>query len=271
MGRKALPTDEMNLTQREHKVLDFMKKTTVEKGYPPTVREICEELNVKSTSTIHTDLSSLEKKGFIRKDPAKPRAIEIVGFDRYAQSAVKKADPSGVSSQSAADYSPSSASRSTDLRFDAKKEDLTNPGERPEGLSDDIAERTDIVDVPLVGQVAAGIPILAKENITDFFPVPSRYISTGGSHFMLTVKGESMIEAGILDGDYILVKQQNVAHNGEMVVAMVDGFESEATVKTFYKEGDHIRLQPENASMSPIIVRDVKILGIVKGVFRYFN
>ena len=119
--------------------------------------------------------------------------------------------------------------------------------------------------------MAAGTPILAKENITDAFPVPSRYVSSGGSHFMLTVKGESMIEAGIFDGDYILVRQQNVADNGEIVVAMVDGFESEATVKTFYREDGHIRLQPENSSMSPIIVRDARILGIVKGVFRYFS
>ena len=183
---------------------------------------------------------------------------------------LKKTDPANISAQPS---EAASSFKSVDQRFDAVKEDINHlsENEKPAGFSDDIAERADIVDVPLVGQVAAGIPILAKENITDSFPVPSRYVSTGSSHFMLTVKGESMIEAGILDGDYILVKQQSVAHNGEMVVAMVDGFESEATVKTFYKEGDHIRLQPENASMSPIIVRDVKILGIVKGVFRYFN
>ena len=133
------------------------------------------------------------------------------------------------------------------------------------------ADLSDVVEIPLVGQVAAGIPILAEQNITDTFPVPARYVNPGGTHFMLTVKGESMIDAGILDGDYILVQQQSTAKNGEMVVAMIDGFESEATVKTFYREGDHIRLQPENSTMSPIIVRDVKILGTVKGVFRYFN
>lgn len=230
MGRKALPTDEMNLTERERRMLDFMKARTMEKGYPPTVREICEELGVKSTSTVHKDLSSLEVKGFIRKDPSKPRAIEIVGLDRFAS------ENRGVPASKAS-----------------------------------AAERADVVDIPLIGQVAAGTPILAEQNITDSFPVPARYINNGGTHFMLTVRGESMIDAGIFDGDYILVQQQSTAKNGEMVVAMIDGFESEATVKTFYREGDHIRLQPENSTMSPIIVRDVKILGKVKGVFRYFN
>jgi repressor LexA len=225
MGRKALPTDEMNLTERERRMLDFMKERTVEKGYPPTVREICEELEIKSTSTVHKDLSSLELKGFIKKDPSKPRAIEIIGFDRF----------------------------------------------NSEASSVLYTQRADIADIPLIGQVAAGIPILAEQNVTDTFPVPARYINNAGTHFMLTVKGDSMINAGIFDGDYILVQQQNTAKDGDMVVAMIDGFESEATVKTFYKEGDHIRLQPENSSMSPIIVRDVRILGIVKGVFRYFD
>ena len=231
MGRKSLPTDEFNLTERERRMLDFMKQTAAEKGYPPTVREICEKLGVKSTSTVHKDLASLEKKGFIRKDPAKPRAIEIVGLnDGSAQ---------------AASAEPASAPV--------------------------IEERTDVVDIPLIGQVAAGTPILAEENMIDSFPIPARYVNGGADHFMLTVKGESMIEAGIFDGDYILVQQANTARNGDMVVAMIDGFESEATVKTFYHEGDHIRLQPENSTMSPILVRDVKILGKVKGVFRYFN
>ncbi len=133
-----------------------------------------------------------------------------------------------------------------------------------------IKERTDIVDVPLVGRIAAGTPILAEQNIEDYFPIPARY-SSNAVNFMLNVRGDSMIEAGIFDGDYILVEETGEARNGEIVVAMIDGFESEATVKTFYNEGDHIRLQPENSSMSPIIVSDVKILGRVKGVFRYFN
>ena len=130
-------------------------------------------------------------------------------------------------------------------------------------------EHTSVVEVPLVGRIAAGTPILAEQNIEDSFPIPARFVGSGRT-FMLTVKGESMIEAGIMDGDYILVEQQRSVRNGDIVVAMIDGFESEATVKTFYKEGDHIRLQPENSTMSPIIVKDVKILGKVKGVFRYF-
>ena len=131
-------------------------------------------------------------------------------------------------------------------------------------------ERADIVEIPVVGRIAAGTPILAEQNVEDSFPVPARFVS-GGTNFMLTVHGESMIEAGIMDGDYILVEQQQTARDGEIVVAMVDGFESEATVKTFYKEDDHIRLQPENSSMSPIIVKDARILGKVRGVFRYFS
>ncbi|MBR4020953.1 MAG: transcriptional repressor LexA, partial [Firmicutes bacterium] len=132
-----------------------------------------------------------------------------------------------------------------------------------------VAEREDVVDIPIVGRVAAGTPILAEQNVEDTFPVPARY--AGGNNFMLRVRGESMINVGIMDGDLILVEQQQTARNGEIVVAMIDGFESEATVKTFYHEGDHIRLQPENDTMSPIIVKDVKVLGKVKGVFRYFS
>lgn len=129
--------------------------------------------------------------------------------------------------------------------------------------------REDIIDVPVVGRVAAGTPILAEQNIEETFPIPAQY--AGGSNFMLRVCGESMINVGIMDGDLILVEQQSTARNGEIVVAMIDGFESEATVKTFYKENGHIRLQPENDTMSPIIVQDVKVLGKVKGVFRYFS
>ena len=214
------------LKEREQKILDYMRAEIRAKGYPPTVREICSALNIKSTSTAHKDIDSLVKQGFIKKDPSKPRALMLVEQDT----------PEDVS------VMPPSV---------------------------DIAERTDIVDIPVVGRIAAGTPITAEQNIDDSFPVPARFVGNG-TNFMLTVKGESMIEAGIMDGDYILVEQQNTARNGDIVVAMVDGFESEATVKTFYHEGDHIRLQPENSSMSPIIVHDVKILGKVKGVFRYF-
>jgi len=214
------------LKEREQRILDYMKNEIRAKGYPPTVREICGALNIKSTSTVHKDIDNLEKKGYIKKDPSKPRALMIVDQDT----------PEDVS------VMPPSV---------------------------DITERTDIVDIPVVGRIAAGTPITAEQNIDDSFPVPARFVGSG-TNFMLTVKGESMIEAGIMDGDYILVEQQNTARNGEIVVAMVDGFESEATVKTYYHEGDHIRLQPENSSMSPIIVKDVKILGKVRGVFRYF-
>jgi len=223
------------MKEREKRILEYMKAEIREKGYPPTVREICSALGIKSTSTVHKDIANLEKEGYLKKDPARPRALLVVdeGFDQL--NAVKAA-----SSMNAI------------------------PGGRgPE------VERTDIVDVPVVGRIAAGTPILAEQNIEDSFPIPSRFVGNGTT-FMLTVHGESMIEAGIMDGDYILVEQCNTARNGDMVVAMVDGFESEATVKTFYKEADHIRLQPENSCMSPIIVQDVKILGKVKGVFRYF-
>ena len=212
------------LKDREKKILDFMKKEIKQKGYPPTVREICAALGIKSTSTVHKDIATLEKEGYIRKDPSKPRALMLVDSEEEAGAANRFSN----------------------------------------------AERTDVVEIPVVGRVAAGTPILAEENIEDSFPIPSRYV-TNGTSFMLTVKGESMIEAGIMDGDYILVQQQNTARNGDIVVAMIDGFESEATVKTFYKEDKHIRLQPENSTMNPIIVKDVRILGKVTGVFRYFN
>lgn len=217
------------LRDREEKILKYMISEIKKKGYPPTVREICTALNIKSTSTVHKDLENLEQKGFIKKDPSKPRALMII-------------DPKSEA-----------AKNDTDAEI--------------RGFSN--AERADVVDIPVVGRIAAGTPILAEQNIEDSFPIPTRFLSKG-NNYMLTVKGDSMIEAGIFDGDYILVQQQTEAHNGEIVVAMIDGFESEATVKTFYKEDGHIRLQPENQSMSPIIVSDVKILGLVKGVFRYF-
>ena len=224
------------MKEREKKILEYMKTEIREKGYPPTVREICSALGIKSTSTVHKDIENLQKEGYLKKDPARPRALLVADDDFDQRAAVKAASEAGFG---------------------------VVAGGRPE------VERTDIIDVPLVGRIAAGTPILAEQNIEDSFPVPARFVGNGTT-FMLTVRGESMIEAGIMDGDYILVEQCNTARNGDMVVAMVDGFESEATVKTFYKEDDHIRLQPENSCMSPIIVKDVKILGKVKGVFRYF-
>lgn len=199
------------ISDKQREILEFMKQEILNKGYPPTVRDICEAVKLKSTSSVHSHLETLEKNGYIRRDPTKPRAIEIV-----------------------------------DDSFN-----LT---------------RREVVNVPLVGRVAAGEPILAVENIESYFPIPSEYMPNQES-FMLKVKGESMINAGIFDGDNVLVQKQETAHNGDIVVALV---EDSATVKTFYKENDHIRLQPENDSMDPIIVPDCSILGKVFGVFRFF-
>lgn len=199
------------ITDKQREILEYMKEQILSKGYPPTVRDICEAVNLKSTSSVHSHLETLEKNGYIRRDPTKPRAIEII-----------------------------------DENFN-----LT---------------RREMVNVPLVGRVAAGEPILAVENIESYFPIPAEYMPNAES-FMLRVKGESMINAGIFDGDQILVQKCDTAKNGEMVVALVD---DSATVKTFYKEGDHIRLQPENDTMEPIIVPNCSILGKVFGVFRFF-
>jgi repressor LexA len=199
------------ISDKQQEILDFIKKEILKKGYPPTVRDICEAVDLKSTSSVHSHLETLEKNGYIRRDPTKPRAIEII-----------------------------------DDNFN-----LT---------------RTEMVSVPMVGRVAAGEPILAVENIESYFPIPAEYMPNAES-FMLKVKGESMINVGIMDGDQILVERCTTANNGDMVVALVD---DSATVKTFYKESDHIRLQPENDTMDPIIVPNCEILGKVFGVFRFF-
>ena len=199
------------ITEKQQEILSFIKDEILSRGYPPTVRDICSAVNLKSTSSVHAHLESLEKNGYIRRDPTKPRAIEII-----------------------------------DDNFN-----LT---------------RREVVNVPLVGQVAAGQPILATQNIDNYFPIPSEYMPNQQS-FMLRVHGESMINAGIFDGDIILVQLQDTASNGDMVVALV---EDSATVKTFYREDGYIRLQPENDSMDPIIVTDCSILGKVFGVFRFF-
>ena len=213
---------------REQKILEFMRAEVKRKGYAPTVREIGSALGIKSTSTVHKDIESLVEQGFIRKDPAKPRALVL-----------------------------------TDIG--AGKNEASNNS----GLGNVSSIYDNTVEIPIIGNIAAGTPILAEENIEDTFQMPSRYVD--GNTFMLKVRGESMIEAGIFDGDLILVEQRETAKNGDIVVAMVDGFESEATVKTFYKEDGHIRLQPENSTMSPIIVKDAKVLGLVRGVFRYYS
>ena len=208
--------------QRQQDILNFMKKTIAAKGYSPTVREICQALSIKSTSTVHSDIKTLEDKGLVKKDPSKPRTVLPV------------------------DMMPAAGSRTT---------------------VDDI----NTVSLPVIGQVAAGEPILAEQNIVDQFPMPARFVGPG-NNFILTVHGDSMVNVGINDGDYLIVQESHEANNGEIVVALVnDGYESGATVKRFYKESDHIRLQPENDFMEPIIARDVTVVGKVKGVFRYLN
>ena len=211
------------LKDREQKVLEFVKQQIMQNGYPPTVRDICAALDIKSTSTVQKSMVLLEQLGYIRKQAGKRRAFEVV--------------------QDGGRVAPE------------KKE----------------TDRADVVDVPIVGRVAAGTPILSEQNIEGSFPMPAQFIGNG-TNFMLTVHGDSMIEAGIMDGDYILVQEQKTANNGDIVVAMIEGdFESESTVKTFYKEDGHIRLQPQNSSMKPIIVDNCEIVGLVKGVFRYLS
>ena len=200
------------ISPKQQEILEYIKSQILERGFPPAVRDICEAVHLKSTSSVHSHLETLEKKGYIRRDPTKPRAIEIL-----------------------------------DDSFNFMRREMVN--------------------VPIVGHVAAGEPILAEQNIENYFPIPMEFMPNHQT-FMLTVKGESMINAGILNGDMVLVEQQNTARNGEMVVALI---EDGATVKTFYKEEGVIRLQPENDFMDPIIVEDVQILGKVIGVFRFFK
>ncbi len=200
------------ISKKQQEILDYLKNEILNRGFPPSVREICEAVNLKSTSSVHAHLESLEKNGYIRRDATKPRAIEII-----------------------------------DENFNLV--------------------RREVVNVPLVGTVAAGQPILAVENIENYYPIPSEHMPNEKC-FMLKVKGDSMINAGILDGDQVLVQQQATAHNGDIVVALLD---DSATVKRFYQEGDSIRLQPENDTMEPIIVKNqLEILGKVFGVFRFF-
>lgn len=201
------------LTVKQQEIYEFIKSQIISSGFPPSVREICAAVNLKSTSSVHAHLQSLETLGYIRRDASKSRTIEILDDSFMA------------------------------------------------------GYRREIQNVPMVGTVTAGNPILAVEETTDFFPIPAEYLPNEKT-FLLKVKGESMINAGILDGDYVLVQQQNVASNGEKVVALID---DSATVKTFYKEDGHFRLQPENDFMDPIIVKEASILGKVIGVFRLFK
>jgi len=200
------------ITEKQQEILEYIKETILSKGYPPAVREICEAVHLKSTSSVHSHLETLEKNGYIRRDPTKPRTIEILD-DEFA---------------------------------------LT---------------RREVVNVPVVGTVAAGMPILAEENIEDYLPIPVEMLPNK-EVFMLKVKGESMIEAGIFNNDKVIVAKQPTAENGDKVVALVG---DSATVKTFYKENGHYRLQPENPAMEPIILDEVQILGKVIGLFRLMS
>ena len=200
------------ITDKQKEILEYIKEMILKKGYPPAVREICEAVHLKSTSSVHSHLESLEKNGYIRRDPTKPRTIEI--------------------------------------------------------LDDDFAlTRREVVNVPVIGTVAAGTPILAEQNIEDYLPIPAEMLPNK-EVFMLKVKGNSMIEAGIYRGDKVIVAKQPDAENGDKVVALVD---DSATVKTFYKENGHFRLQPENSTMDPIILDHVEILGKVIGLFRMMS
>ncbi|TGB00400.1 transcriptional repressor LexA [Sporolactobacillus shoreae] len=200
----------MRLSNRQQSILDFIKHEVATKGYPPSVREICNAVGLASSSTVHGHLERLEKKGLIRRDPTKPRAIEVLDHD-----------------------------------------------------SNVFSEKS--VPIPVIGKVTAGMPISAVENIEEYFPVPLSMVEDDEA-FILNVSGESMINAGILDGDKVIVRQQKTAENGEIVVAMTE--DDEATVKRFFKEKDHVRLQPENPSMDPILLDNCTILGKVVGVFR---
>jgi repressor LexA len=199
------------LENKQNEIYEFLKKQIYEKGYPPSVREICAAVGLRSTSTVHGHLARLEKKGYIRRDPTKPRAIEI-------------------------------------LKGSINKKEL--------------------IDIPVIGKVTAGIPILAVENVEDTFTLPINFLKSNNDLFILNVSGESMIEAGIFDGDLAIIEKCDYAENGDIVIALI---ENEATIKRFFKEKNYIRLQPENSTMQPIIVNDCKILGKLIGLYRQYT
>ena len=212
------------LTNRQQAVLDFIKEEILFKGYPPTVREICEAVGLSSPSTVHSHLKTLEKKGYIKRDSSKNRALEVIDIDRY--------------------------------KNEKAVEEYAEPFPTKE-----------IANIPMVGTITAGQPILAVENIEDSFPLPIDFLRSNQELFMLTVRGESMIEAGIMDGDLIVVEKTPTVRNGEIAAVLV---EDSATVKYFFKEKDYIRLQPANCTMEPIIVYDCQILGRVIALIRRF-
>lgn len=206
------------LSTKQVAILDYIKEQVSQKGYPPSIREIGERVGLASSSTVHGHLARLERKGYIRRDPTKPRAIEIL---------------------------------------DPQEKEYEN------------VIKQQAIHVPIIGKVTAGSPITAVENVEEFFPVPTSIATESKDVFMLEISGDSMINAGILDGDYVIIRQQATANNGDIVVAMTN--ENEATVKRFYKEADHFRLQPENDHLEPIILQEVSILGKVIGVYRNYN
>jgi repressor LexA len=212
----------VDLTKRQQEIFDFIKSYSAQHGYPPTVRDIGKAVGLASSSTVHAHLANLEKLGMLRRDPSKPRALELL--DRAAASVT----------------------------------------EAVEGVVEEVRAFVRPAGLPVVGQVAAGQPILAEENIEEYVEVPS---AAGGEEgeFVLRVRGESMIDAGILEGDYVVVRPQEQAADGDIVVAMVG---EEATVKRFFREADHVRLQPENKTMEPIRTKDVRVVGRVVGLFR---
>lgn len=216
-------TTKTPLTEKQQAVLDFIKEEILFKGYPPTVREICQEFGLSSPATVHAHLKALEKKGYLKRDASKNRALGVVDMDLYSNE------------KSSNQY---------------------------EAFTD-----KEMTNIPMVGTITAGQPILAVENIEDSFPMPMDFIHSNKELFMLTVRGESMIEAGILDGDQIVVEKTPVVRNGEMAAVLV---EDSATVKYFYKESNYIRLQPANSTMEPIIVPDCQILGKVIALVRRF-
>ncbi|WP_088072453.1 transcriptional repressor LexA [Gottfriedia luciferensis] len=212
------------LSKRQAEILAYIKDEVKIKGYPPSVREIAEAVGLASSSTVHGHLERLEQKGYIRRDPTKPRAIEILG------------ESNTVVNETQASYN-----------------EIYN----------------DIINIPVIGKVTAGVPITAVENVEEYFPLPSSVAPSNEQVFMLRVEGDSMMNAGILNGDLVIVKKQFTAENGEIVVAMTE--DSEATVKRFYKESDHFRLQPENDALLPILLKQVSILGKVVGVYRTYH
>ncbi len=209
-----------SLSSRQRQIYSFIVEEIEQKGYPPSVREIGKAVGLKSPASVHNHLKTLERLDYIRRDPSKPRAIEILDNEK----------------------------KEKDFKDNFDKE---------------------MIHVPIVGRVTAGIPILAEENIEDYFPVPTSFIKVRGKKlFMLEIDGESMINAGIEDGDYVIAQQQNTANNGEIVIALID---NRATVKRFYKREDYVELKPENPNYDPILVKNVKLLGKVVGLFRNFE